>query len=137
MRYLSKSFVAFLIPAVEILPGVEHKGLSRFYMSELAICGREGEWKERWENTAGTIMDTYRLYVHVGVKWVDRCVWWDLTHKKTELSAIVSTPSLTSFHSLLIFISSPLYTSAGLTFLPSFTYLHLAGRGPVGAAAFI
>lgn len=46
MGYLSKGFVAFLIPAVEILPGVEHKGLSRFYMSELTICGREIEWKK-------------------------------------------------------------------------------------------
>lgn len=37
--YLSKSFIAFLVPAVEILSGIENKGLSSFYMSELAICG--------------------------------------------------------------------------------------------------
>lgn len=39
--YLSKSFIAFLVPAVEILPGIEHKGFTRFYMAELAICGKK------------------------------------------------------------------------------------------------
>lgn len=47
-RYLSKSFIAFLVPAVEILSGIEHKGLSCFYMSEMAICGR----KKEGENTS-------------------------------------------------------------------------------------
>lgn len=44
LYYLSKSFIAFLVPAVEILSGVEDKGLSSFYMSELTICRRK--WKK-------------------------------------------------------------------------------------------
>lgn len=41
MCYLSQSLVAFLVPAVEILPCIEHEWLSRFSMSELTICGRD------------------------------------------------------------------------------------------------
>lgn len=44
--YLSKSFIAFLVPAVEILSGIEHKGFSCLYMSELPICGRQIGWKK-------------------------------------------------------------------------------------------
>lgn len=43
LYYLSKSFIAFLVPAVEVLSGVEDKGLSSFYMSELTTCRRKGK----------------------------------------------------------------------------------------------
>lgn len=45
--YLSESFITFLVPAVEVLSGVEDKGLSCFYMSKLAICGKKKSGKEK------------------------------------------------------------------------------------------
>lgn len=43
LLYLSESFVAFLVPAVEVLSGVEDEGLSGLHVSELTICRRK--WK--------------------------------------------------------------------------------------------
>lgn len=60
MCYLSKSFIALLVPAVEILSGIENKGLSSFYMSKLTICGGDREWKYR-KNTC--ISNGYLQYM--------------------------------------------------------------------------
>lgn len=36
--YLSKSFITLLVPAVQILSGIKHKGFTCLYVTELAIC---------------------------------------------------------------------------------------------------
>lgn len=43
LLYLSESFVAFLVPAVEVLSGVEDEGLAALHVSEPTVC--RSKWR--------------------------------------------------------------------------------------------
>lgn len=135
--YLSKSFIAFLVPAVEILSGIEHKGLPCFYMSELTIWEkRQNERSQKKTKTHICNICNYNNACVLVFEYVCPLFFWQGKNtstyrmKQTELDPLV-------FDLLISMLSQSLYLSVYLfPCAPSLCHPHLAGTKPVDAAAF-
>lgn len=106
--YLSKSFIAFLVPAVEVFSGVEDKGLTSFYVSEVTICRRKWkkdnhmcqwgrllklcwEWR-RWITTGDRMEAKQALFVKSPPPFFPSC--WNFCVGKKEWSIFLSSVDL-------------------------------------------